>query len=378
MKKILTVCFFILIIIFNASAQRIFDIYATGGISGGTWIQDYVVLSGFTPNQNLVGMSLQYRGSGSTGTWTALNLTGSADASGLYRIWLASNATGAPWTPQQFSGAFTLANSGTATNCLQLALMNNTTTLTAGTCPSGPTLIDLVGYIGTNGGTTGCYENTPAPSDNGLGTQTRRRKGGIPGQDTGNNSVDFEIIAASTPLPVELVHFTARNNEDKNILEWATASEVNSQAFEVERSQDGATFMAIGQVKAVGIASNYTFTDASPLAGMNYYRLKQVDNDGKFDYSPMQMVKTGKTGTVVLYPNPVSAGIVNLSYEASAEETLTITVIDALGREVLSQIALVDKGENTVSVSTTAVSAGVYLVKISNVVGIQTIPMIVK
>lgn len=372
MKKITTICLLAFIATLNINAQKIYDLYTFGG-AGGTYSSDYIVLSGFAPNASAVGKSIQYRGSGTT--WLSIDLTGNADAQGLYRIWLFGNAAGAPWTPQLVNGTYTMTNTGNG----QVALMNTTAVIAASTCPSGGNLLDLVGYSGTaNNGQSACAEGTSAAVLTSA-TTTRRRKGAFPGQDTGNNFNDFEIVAASTPLPVEFTHFTAQYKNQQTNLEWATASEVNSAAFDVERSNDGVNFTTIGQVKAEGRAYNYTFTDENPLSGTNYYRLKQIDVDGKFDYSPIRMVQLGKTTTVALYPNPTSLGTTtNLSYASIAEETLNIAILDGLGRTISVQSVAVNKGDNIIPIETTDLSEGTYWVKISNETSVQTIPLMVK
>jgi hypothetical protein len=373
MKKIVTICLLAFIATQNINAQKIYEFF-TG--AGGSYPARFIVLSGFAPNASVVGKSIQHRGTTST-SWVKVDLVGNADASGIYRIWLSLNTAGAPWTPELTNNVMAMTNSGNA----QLALMNTTTTIADNTCPSGPTLLDLVGYRGTANpnGESLCSETSSAVAA--LSTSLkRRRKGAYPGQDTGNNFDDFELIAATTGgLPVEFTHFTAQYKNQQTNLEWATASEVNSAAFDVERSNDGVNFTTIGQVKAEGRAYNYTFTDENPLSGTNYYRLKQIDVDGKFDYSPIRMVQLGKTTTVALYPNPTSLGTTtNLSYASIAEETLNIAILDGLGRTISVQSVAVNKGDNIIPIETTDLSEGTYWVKISNETSVQTIPLMVK
>ena len=92
-------------------------------------------------------------------------------------------------------------------------------------------------------------------------------------------------------------------------LNWSTASEQNNAYFNVERSADGVSFSAIGKVNgAINSSStlNYSFTDNSPLAGKNFYRLRQVDLDGQFALSSIVSVNMSVNSTVSLYPNPVT------------------------------------------------------------------------
>ena len=91
----------------------------------------------------------------------------------------------------------------------------------------------------------------------------------------------------STPLPVELAHFSARQNDCKVILTWITDSEINNDYFELQRSTDGRSFETIEEIKGSGSTfanQTYTYTD-QPKSVNNYYRLKQIDFDRNFTFS---------------------------------------------------------------------------------------------
>src|SRR5439155_4138734 len=101
---------------------------------------------------------------------------------------------------------------------------------------------------------------------------------------------NFEVNGPpnSVPLPVELVSFTGEAHEDFNLLSWITASEINNMGFEIQRSEDAVTFMKCGFVGGKGNSTStvdYTFRDNNVDEGVTYYRLKQVDFDGKENYS---------------------------------------------------------------------------------------------
>jgi len=123
----------------------------------------------------------------------------------------------------------------------------------------------------------------------------------------------FTVTVATTcaaALPVELTKFTATQKDEINILEWQTASEENNARFEVERSKDGVEFQKIGEVEGNGTTfeiSNYDFIDENPMA-VSYYRLRQVDYNGQFEYSEMVVVRneaSKATKAVAIAPNPV-------------------------------------------------------------------------
>jgi uncharacterized repeat protein (TIGR01451 family) len=154
-------------------------------------------------------------------------------------------------------------------------------------------------------------------------------------------NVSFSIGA--NPLPVVLTAFTASAVQNRDAqLAWTTASEVNSATFEVERSFDGLSFAKIGQVAAKGTSltpTTYALTDngvAARAQGPVYYRLKQVDLDGKTAYSPVRTLSFLKAASLALslYPNPAQfATSLDLS-ALPAGATYQVSLLDATGRLV--------------------------------------------
>lgn len=122
----------------------------------------------------------------------------------------------------------------------------------------------------------------------------------------------ISIEAALGILPVELISFTGKPMKNKAVtLNWATATESNNKQFEVEYSTDGKVFKMIDKVKGAGstfIRQDYAFEHRAATAGINYYRLKQVDYDGAFEYSNVISVELStKLGSYRVFPNPVKA-----------------------------------------------------------------------
>ena len=123
--------------------------------------------------------------------------------------------------------------------------------------------------------------------------------------------IDNVTISSGSPLPVELTRFDAAAKGTGVGLTWATASEKNSAYFDVQRSATGEAYETIGRVAAQGTSSSlreYDFTDARPLAGLAYYRLRQVDNDGATAYSPVATVRRGAEA-LAIYPNPTTDAV---------------------------------------------------------------------
>jgi hypothetical protein len=112
------------------------------------------------------------------------------------------------------------------------------------------------------------------------------------------------VLAACQALPVELISFTGKQLEKHNVLVWVTASEINNDYFEIERSANGVTFETIGIIKGANNKQQhqYEYRDEHPFVGINYYRLKQVDTDGKFAYSDIIILKNTHKGEVGVYP----------------------------------------------------------------------------
>ncbi|MEQ9466556.1 MAG: T9SS type A sorting domain-containing protein [Ekhidna sp.] len=127
---------------------------------------------------------------------------------------------------------------------------------------------------------------------------------------------DFSIYSTdvdANPLPVELIDFTGRIEGRDVRLSWATLSEINSDYFLVERSEDGKTFKAIGSVSSHGntnVRHDYTYLDMNAGERAYYYRLKMIDFDGYFEYSPtIQIIPDLSNVKVLVYPNPSSGFI---------------------------------------------------------------------
>ncbi|RZK62364.1 MAG: T9SS type A sorting domain-containing protein, partial [Hymenobacter sp.] len=182
-------------------------------------------------------------------------------------------------------------------------------------------------------------------------------------------SVTFTI--GGTPLPVTLVAFTAVAVQNRDAqLNWTTASEVNNDHFEVERSFDGTTFAQIGRVAGHGTtsaAAAYTLTDAAVAAkasGPVYYRLRQVDYNGTATYSPVRSVSFSPAARVSLglYPNPAQASTqLDLSQLPTAN-TYQVQLLDATGRTV-GQWTL--SGGQVQALDVHALATGAYLLRVS-------------
>lgn len=122
---------------------------------------------------------------------------------------------------------------------------------------------------------------------------------------TGSTGTAINFSASDFLFPVELTAFTARPAGKAVQLQWATATETNNDYFSVEHSTDGRNFREIGRVAGAGTSQaerRYAFTDYSPAAGLNYYRLRQNDFDGRYEYSNIRSVVFDKESPWTIRP----------------------------------------------------------------------------
>ncbi len=190
--------------------------------------------------------------------------------------------------------------------------------------------------------------------------------------------VDGDIIWTSpiwinriaTVVPLELTRFTGQQQDEVIKLNWTTANEINVSHFDVERSADGTSFEKIGTVSASNQSSptDYSLIDASPIKGMNYYRLKQIDKDGQYKYSAIVPVLFNYSivKDIRISPNPVINQL-NISLTLAQNTQLTSKIYTSEGRGVKVMTHAVTAGRNTISTDISGLAAGSYiLVLISN------------
>jgi hypothetical protein len=151
-----------------------------------------------------------------------------------------------------------------------------------------------------------------------------------------SQSIFLTDLAWSNIVPVQLIYFRGKAENNRAKLQWATATEINSAYFGVERSADLKEFAPVGQVASAGDSRErleYSFLDDGPLPGVNYYRLKQVDKDGSFEYSKVIAVSTqSEAAQFVIYPNPSDGQSVRLQFDNLELDGLRL--VNLLGQEI--------------------------------------------
>jgi hypothetical protein len=189
-----------------------------------------------------------------------------------------------------------------------------------------------------------------------VGRFAVRQSGGTP--ESFIDGIRVGTTWAASVLPVKLINFNAQLQGKQTMLTWTTASEVNNQGFEIQKSADGENFETIGFVKGAGNANQvkrYTFTDENNAHA--YYRLKQVDFDGQFEYSNIVAVGQAEI-TVALTPNPF-----NNSIEVNGNSNITsVEIIDVTGK---TRLATMVNGTQA-AINTEDLSNGIYLMRINN------------
>ena len=154
------------------------------------------------------------------------------------------------------------------------------------------------------------------------------------------------------------------------MLQWSTKTEVNSSHFSIERSADAVNFVAIGQQNAAGNSNTekrYSYIDAKVLQGNNYYRLKQVDKNGQFVYTPTRMVSFDAitAASIKLYPNPAT-NVANVLLSPSLlNKHMVINIMDIKGN-VVKQWKLPNNNQAQVQLNLMGLPKGTYLLHFSS------------
>ncbi len=191
------------------------------------------------------------------------------------------------------------------------------------------------------------------------------------------------------PLPVRWLSFTGTQEGDQIKLIWKTTSEINNDHFNVERSTNNKDFISIGTLPGstdINQVNNYTFYDKHPFTGINYYRIKQTDINGNYDYSSLirvifsNMLAQGAVGQeILLSPNPVTGNELEVTLNSDAiGQIKNISVFDGSGR--LYNIEYLDTNDNPlyIPIERSNYLPGTYILKISGSAGSTSARFIVK
>lgn len=196
--------------------------------------------------------------------------------------------------------------------------------------------------------------------------------------DAGFNIDDITVITGGTPslLPLELIEFTGHNENAVNILNWKTATELNTKNFVIEKSANGIEYEEIGVVQAAGnsfTTKDYTFTDTNPYNAENIYRLRMVDIDESFKYSKLISIKIRDNKHIAqefkienIYPNPTKEKVfidLNVTEERTSYDFI---IFNIFGQVVKKEPLTLTKGRNVIELNASDYVAGEYFLSFIN------------
>ena len=183
---------------------------------------------------------------------------------------------------------------------------------------------------------------------------------------------DYQVGEIAATIPVRLVSFFGERKGSDNKLTWITGTELNNTGFYVERSIDGQYFSSLQFIptKAANGNSNtditYSFVDSRILLSNNYYRLKQVDKDGRSEYSNVVLLRADKSAVLsiaALYPNP-AADHLTISVLSPKDSKLNIEITDIAGRIISRSVVMAITGDNKFALNLQSLGAGNYSIKV--------------
>lgn len=266
------------------------------------------------------------------------------------RVWTISEAVaggsnasiGMQWSPYLEASAF-LRNNSAAVHCSSSA-------------------IDLKGTIGTAAVTDTFLVQTIA---------------GI------SSFSPFGVTSDATMLPARGLSLGWKKLSNSNLLLWKTMGEFNTAFYEVERSSSSTNFKAIGQVAAKpgnnAVENSYQFEDVQPLAGVNYYRLRVLDNNSSVQYSPVIAIRSESNQTSFqVYPNPASGKNINVAIEATEVGIYQIGIFSMQGQLLQQEQRAITANGSLLQIQLKSqIAPGMYLLKLTNAKGNQMKQIIV-
>lgn len=210
----------------------------------------------------------------------------------------------------------------------------------------------------------GLYVNGTATSSGGGGSVTANMGDQQTMQNTNPNFFTWVSSQPNSPMPVTLIYFQLEVKDNSRVeLMWATSMEQDFDYFEIERSTNGIDFVVIGNQAGAGYNTEtlqrYTFTDANPISGSNYYRLKAIDLDGSFEYFNIVFAQIKTDKQLNIYPNPSDGRRITTQLNFEPLHNAKIQVSDLTGTVVAETV--VSGIEVDVEFST-QLKPGIYLV----------------
>jgi Secretion system C-terminal sorting domain len=226
----------------------------------------------------------------------------------------------------------------------------------------GTIVINIKGYIAVN-------------SRISVANILRFNPGAYPNDNTTNNNLSIALGVEPLVLPVKLLSFNATKVEKAVHLNWETETETSSNYFDVQTSSTGTAWQSIGIVNAVGNSTtnhSYSILHQFPVTGINYYRLKQVDNNARIEYSDIRTINFKTNNTITILPNPTTDKVL-----VTAGNTGTLKTVALYS----SEGKLIQRINNFIlgkSIDMSNYAPGVYLLKFINKNEITEVIKIIK
>jgi len=341
------------------------DLFISEYVEGTSNNKAIEIYNGTSSSIDLAANSykLEFYFNGATTVGTSINLTGTLGSGNVFVVASSSaNSTILNVENQTSSSSFYNGNDAIVLK-------------------KGSTILDVIGQVGFDPGTewgSGLITTT---------NHTLRRMESITQGDTNPSDVfipstEWIGYAVDTfnglgnfgdPLPVELTSFAARVNSGNVLLNWETATEVNNYGFDIERcalSAEGQAWVKIGFVNGNGNSnspSSYSFVDNNIISGKYNYRLKQIDNDGQYEYSNSIDVDFGPPKKFELYqnyPNPINP-VTSIRFTIPEAGNVKLSIFNILGQEIRTIVnEFKEAGIYTINFSAEDLNSGVYIYKI--------------
>mgnify|MGYP006094174163 CR=1 FL=1 len=394
MKKLIFSCLATLLLFFYSSAQNTEDgsIAFTSFNADGTDVFSFIVLKEIPPNVSIFftdnewgGSSfndnsegtLEWTNTSTTAPGTLITITGTStsDVGSVIQVNSSFNLSGTNEAMYAYTGGYdnpefflaAISNEGYSAS---VGLLTGTG-LIEGTTATNLDSDEDIGVLNVVIDCTGDDRISCATKFNTVSDWITQDGGGDQSNDGTAPDVPDDILTGHIIptifgiLPVEFSSFEAEKTKEKIKLAWKTASEINNDRFDIERSTDAVIYETIGAVKGNGNSlglNDYTFVDESPLTGINYYRLKQIDIDGRFEYSDMVSVEMDRSSIRITPTSTYDFVIVSTGAESSI-------ILRSVNGQVMNQQS---NSEGNFTVEMAHYPQGIYFLTINMNGSIQT------
>jgi hypothetical protein len=203
------------------------------------------------------------------------------------------------------------------------------------------------------------------------------------GATTEEIAIDNFRLLETTPLPINILSFEAVRDHNNAVLNWRVPGSATQHNFTVERSADGRTFYALGDVMQHAGTNDghgnteFRFTDAKPLNEKNFYRIAQKEADGVTTYSAIRLLQWSTAESFTLFPNPAGDEL-NLTIHATTAPSVKISVVDISGKLLIQETKALDAGMGKCRISLATLPSGSYNVIITDQESVLFRSMIVR